>query len=69
MAEPQTERERQEKQFAEIEKAFQSMAQMWPVMAEHAPQIASHRFIMFGAYIRAGFTEHQALELCKSSTL
>ena len=37
-----------------------------PELARIAPEIASARYVFYQAYIKAGFDEQQALELCCS---
>ncbi|WP_129792606.1 hypothetical protein [Sphingosinicella sp. CPCC 101087] len=56
-------------QQADAEKfrqAIEELVRMWRLFAELAPEIASHRRLMFQAYVDAGFSEAQALELCKA---
>lgn len=35
-------------------------------MRSHAAELAEHRMTMFRAYVGAGFSENQALDLCKT---
>ena len=53
----------------ELRAAWSSMMRTMAVMAENASAIARHRKKMFDAYVAAGFTEPQAIDLCKSSYL
>ncbi|MCZ4341554.1 hypothetical protein O4H52_08075 [Sphingomonadaceae bacterium G21617-S1] len=53
---------RLQKRRREIEEAMTTFS-LW---REHAVELAEHRRQMFAAYMGAGFTEAQALELCRS---
>lgn len=46
--------------------AFAQFARMLPELAANAATIARARRDLFNAYLAAGFTEPQALELCRS---
>jgi hypothetical protein len=46
--------------------AFAELARMLPVLAANAATIARARRDLFNAYVAEGFTEPQALELCRS---
>lgn len=46
--------------------AFAQFARMLPELAANAATIARARRDLFNAYVAAGFTEPQALELCQS---
>jgi hypothetical protein len=50
----------------EMKAAFAGMARTWAIMAQHADEMARARKTMFDAYVKAGFTPAQALELAKS---
>ena len=52
----------------EIEEAYIRMVQVMGRMAENAAHIANARRALFLAYVDEGFTEEQALELCKRMT-
>lgn len=43
---------------------FAALARMMKAMSEHAEEIAKSRRALFLAYVKEGFTEAQALELC-----
>ena len=45
---------------------IESMKRTLPILAELGPQIASIRKALFDSYVEAGFSEAQALELCKN---
>ncbi len=45
--------------------AFAQIIRMMPMLKEHATEIAATRLAMFKAHVEAGFTEAQAIELCK----
>lgn len=49
---------------AEIEAAWVQMVDLLRIQAKHAPEIAKSRRLLYRAYVDAGFTEEQALELC-----
>lgn len=49
-----------------IKGAFAEFARMLPELAANAATIARARRDLFNAYLAAGFTEPQALELCRS---
>lgn len=49
----------------ELAKGFDDLAIVWGNMAKHAATIAHARRVLFDAYVAEGFTEVQALELCK----
>jgi hypothetical protein len=53
----------------EREDAFTSLLTLMNMQCEHAHDIARHRRTMFLAYMQAGFTEGQALELAKSCSI
>ncbi|MBX9860658.1 MAG: hypothetical protein K2Y20_13890 [Sphingomonas sp.] len=46
--------------------AFAELGRMLPEIAANAATIASARRALFNAYVGAGFTEPQALELCRT---
>lgn len=49
--------------------AIEALKRALPVMTEAAHQIAAARKASFDAHVAAGFSEPQALELCKSLTI
>lgn len=49
---------------AEIEAAWLQLVEIARIQAKHAPELAKSRRLLYRAYIDAGFTEQQALELC-----
>lgn len=51
---------------AAIIKSLDSLAIVWGGAAKHAATIAHARRTLFNAYVDEGFTEAQALELCKA---
>ena len=48
-----------------IAAGFAEAVRLWAAMAEHAEPIARHKRTMFRAYVAAGFTNAEALELVK----
>lgn len=50
---------------AEVNKVFKQAALAWANIGEHAATIAHARRTLYDAYLAEGFTEIQALELCK----
>lgn len=53
----------------ELQKAVANYAQYLNTITEHAADIANARRTMFNAYLAEGFTESQALELCKALSI
>lgn len=49
----------------ELAGSFEAIVRTLSVYARYAPEIAKARFALFTAHIEAGFSEPQALELCK----
>ena len=49
----------------ELASSFDNLAVVWGSMAKHAATIAHARRVLYDAYLGEGFTEPQALELCK----
>lgn len=49
--------------------ALENLVRTWSTLASYAEQIAAHRKTMFDAYLKAGFTEAQAIEMAKSTLL
>ena len=49
--------------------ALKELRAALPQMMETASLIAQYRRTQFQAYVKAGFTEAQAIELCKGSTV
>lgn len=49
--------------------ALDQMSRVWKAMALRSDEIAAARKTMFDAYQRQGFSDAQALELCKSMTI
>lgn len=54
---------------AEMETSMESIALLINNLSRHAADIAHARRTLFNAYLAEGFTEPQALELCKSLAL
>lgn len=50
----------------EIAQSFENMALIWGNAAKYSAEIAHARRVLFNAYLAEGFTEMQALDLCKS---
>jgi len=46
--------------------AIEQIRRMLPLYREMAPDIAQTRYANYRAYVEAGFTEDQALTLCRS---
>jgi hypothetical protein len=46
--------------------SIEQFRRMLPLLADLAPQIARTRYSNYRAHIEAGFTEEQALTLCRS---
>lgn len=51
----------------EMAAGFAPLARFWDEMAANAVAIAKTRRALYKAYVAEGFTEMQALELCKGS--
>lgn len=49
--------------------AFEAILRVWEGQRKNAREIARTRRALFVAYVDAGFTEPQALELCKALSL
>jgi hypothetical protein len=49
--------------------SIEQLRRMLPLLADLAPQTARTRFAIYQAHIEAGFTEEQALTLCRSLVL
>lgn len=49
--------------------AVEALRRSLPIMLQLGPEIAAYRRAMFLAYVDQGFTEPQALELCKAVAL
>lgn len=45
------------------------LSRVWSAIVERADEIAAARKAMFDAYVRQGFTESQALDLCRGLKL
>lgn len=52
-----------------LQKALADYAQYLNTITQHAADIAHARRTMFNAYLAEGFTESQALELCKALSI
>jgi|GEM_PF-2057140 len=46
--------------------SFEEMARTLHMLMEHAPSIANAKRAFFEAYLAQGFSEAQAVELCKN---
>lgn len=53
----------------EIRASVESIRRALPVMVEASAEIANARWEMYCAYKKAGFSDQQALDLCKSMIL
>lgn len=49
-----------------VQEVFKNVAESWKAISEHAPEIAKAKRTLFLEYVGQGFTEFQALELCKT---
>lgn len=53
----------------EVIEIFRNAALVWNAIAEQSATIAHARRVLYEAYLSEGFTEAQALELCKILTI
>lgn len=53
----------------ELAGALDGMVRLWQEQRRVAAEIAKTRRALYSAYVKEGFTEQQALELCKSLTI
>ncbi len=58
-----------EKSAQEIRDSFRHLALVMSAVAENAAHTARAKRALYQAYVAEGFTEQQALELCKGSLL
>jgi hypothetical protein len=49
----------------ELADSFDNLAVIWGGLAKHSATIAHARRVLYEAYLAEGFTDGQALELCK----
>ena len=53
------------KDISELRVAIRPISENWADKLEFAEWVARYRRMQYDAHIKAGFTEDQALELCK----
>lgn len=53
----------------ELRGSIEAAKRIIPLLAEQAETIARARKLMFDAHVKVGFTEAQAIDLCKSFSL